>query len=144
MMRTAGFATVLAAAALAAMLAAAQGDEIRRTEFAKPLFGTWAPADGHCDGKAAISIAQSAYDTGKFGCKVLWIVETAGAFGPNYGIHAACERKSSEKDAADASADPLLEKARAENIIMRPQGDDRVLVGTTFEDLKPYRRCPAQ
>ena len=63
-------------------------------------------------------------------CRVGWIVETPGSRGPNYAVHAQCESNGQA-----ARADVV-------NMILRPEGGDRVSIGKSFTDLKPYLRCP--
>ncbi len=106
---------------------AAQGDEVRRTAFAAPLIGTWAPSADLCaNGDSAITIASNAYKGPDGKCRVAWIVETPGPLGPSYGVHAACAQRGKAPRATDA--------------IMRPEGE-RLLIGNSFESLKPYQRC---
>jgi hypothetical protein len=52
--------------------------------------------------------------------------------GSNYAVHALCTSASSPA------------KTQIVNIIVRPQGDDRVSMGRSFKDLENYLRCPAQ
>jgi len=51
---------------------------------------------------------------------------TAGPFGPSYGVRAACAGPGKTVKAVDS--------------IIRPEGD-RLLVGGSFETLRPYQRC---
>lgn len=117
-------------AALPALLLTSQlafGDEVRRTAFAAPLIGTWAPSADLCGRQhSAITIAKSAYAGPGGKCRVAWIVETPGPFGPSYGVHATCVGRD--------------KTARAIDSIFRPEGD-RLLVGGSFETLRPYQRC---
>jgi len=80
--------------------------------------------------KSSITIAADGYSTADGKCSVGWIVETAGSRGPNYAVHARCEG-----DAQNARADVV-------NMILRPEGGDRISIGKSFTDLKPYLRCP--
>jgi len=117
--------TLLASGLFAAVVF---GDEIRRTSFAAPFIGTWAPASEPCDAKSKsrLAISQTQYSNANGNCRVLWIVETAGAQGSNYSVHAACADASGQNKTAD--------------LIMRRDGD-RLLIGSAFSDLKPYRLC---
>jgi len=62
-------------------------------------------------------------------CAVEYVVETAGAKGPNYSAHMWCTDKS----------DPA--KKASMTFIVIPRGDS-MSVGTSFDDLKTYYRCP--
>jgi hypothetical protein len=125
----------LATVAVSAMLLqVAHGDEIRHLEFPEAVLGAWAPNAASCDAKdkSRVTIAKTAYSTANGNCTVRWIVETAGSLGPNYAVHALC----------DGASEPA--KTGVANVIIRPESGDRVSIGRSFEDLKPYRRCPVQ
>jgi hypothetical protein len=132
MMRTisAIFLAILAISALPSQRASA--DEIRHTTFPSVLVGRWAPSAELCAAKdkSNITIASDGYSTADGKCSVRWIVETPGSLGPNYAVHAQCEA-----DGQPARADVI-------NMILRPEGNDKVSIGTSFTDLKPYLRCP--
>jgi len=130
MIRT-SFAIFLAILAMVASQCAG-ADEVRHTTFPGVLVGTWAPSAELCaaKGKSNITIAADGYSTADGKCSVRWIVETAGSRGPNYAVHAQCEG-----DGQAARADVV-------NMILRPEGSDRVSIGKSFTDLKPYLRCP--
>jgi hypothetical protein len=124
------FMAISASSAL--LLQGANADEIRHPEFSEAVLGAWAPTGASCDAKdkAGVTIAKTGYSTADGHCTVRWIVETAGSLGPNYAVHAKC----------DGAAEPA--KTDVANVILRPEGSDRVSIGKSFEDLKPYRRCP--
>jgi hypothetical protein len=121
---------ILAIAALPSQRAGA--DEIRHATFPAELSGRWAPSAELCAAKdkSNITIASDGYSTADGKCSVRWIVETPGSLGPNYAVHAQCEA-----DGQPARADVI-------NMILRPEGNDKVSIGTSFTDLKPYLRCP--
>ena len=132
MMRTV-FAILSAIMAIAALpLQRAGADEIRHTTFPNVLVGRWAPSAELCAAKdkSNVTIAADGYSTANGKCSVRWIVETAGSLGPNYAVHAQCE------------ADGQAARADVVNMILRPEGGDRVSIGKSFTDLKPYLRCP--
>src|SRR5271154_6326563 len=110
----------------------AGADEVRHTTFPSVLVGTWAPNAELCAAKdkSSITIAADGYSTAEGKCNVRWIVETAGSLGPNYAVHAQCE------------ADEQPAKVDVVNMILRPEAGDRVSIGKSFTDLKPYLRCP--
>jgi hypothetical protein len=131
MMRT-SFAIFLAITAVSALPSRrAAADEIRHTTFPSVLVGRWAPSAELCraNDKSNIAIAVDGYNTADGKCSVRWIVETAGSLGPNYAVHAQCEG-----DTQPAKPDVV-------NMILRPEGGDKVSIGTSFTDLKPYLRC---
>jgi len=122
---------VIAALVWQAGARAACADEVRHTAFPNALVGTWALSAQFCAAKdkSNIVITSAGYRAAGEDCAVNWIVETAGAAGPNYSVRAACS------DPSNPSA------KRAENLIMRPQGADRLSVGASFESQQPYQRC---
>ena len=121
---------ILAIAALPSQRAGA--DEIRHATFPAELSGRWAPSAELCAAKdkSNITIASDGYSTADGKCSVRWIVETPGSLGPNYAVHAQCEG-----DAQPAKPDVV-------NMILRPEGGDKISIGKSFTDLKPYLRCP--
>ena len=127
---TASFLAILAISALPPQPAGA--DEVRHITFPTVLVGRWAPSAELCAAKdkSNVTIAADGYSTANGKCSVRWIVETAGSLGPNYAVHAQCE------------ADGQPAKADVVNMILRPEGGDKVSIGTSFTDLKPYLRCP--
>jgi hypothetical protein len=131
MMRT-SFAIFLAIMAISALPSQHAGaDEIRHTTFPSVLVGRWAPSAELCAAKdkSNITVAADGYNTADGKCSVRWIVETPGSLGPNYAVHAQCEG-----DTQPAKPDVV-------NMILRPEGSDKVSIGTSFTDLKPYLRC---
>src|SRR5580704_1841949 len=110
----------------------ADADEVRHTTFPSVLVGTWAPSAELCAAKdkSNIMVAADGYSTADGKCSVRWIVETPGSRGPNYAVHAQCEG-----DTQPAKADVV-------NMILRPEAGDKVSIGKSFTDLKPYLRCP--
>ena len=110
----------------------AHADEIRHATFPNAMLGTWAETAEQCDAKDKnnIVISPAKYRDGGGDCAVQLIVETAGAGGINYAVHSLCTSAS------------LPEKTQPKNIIVRPLGPDRAVMGQSFEDLKNYQRCP--
>ena len=110
----------------------AGADEVRHTTFTSVLVGRWAPSAELCAAKdkSNVTIAADGYSTADGKCSVRWIVGPAGWLGPNYAVHARCE------------GDGQAAKADVVNMILRPESADRVSIGTSFTDLKPYLRCP--
>jgi len=124
----------LTAAASFMAIASASGDEVHRSTFAASVVGTWALKAENCAAadKSNVAIAPDKF-TGIDGtCTVDTVIERAGAAGPYYAARGRC-------------ADPSqADKFRAANLIVRPLGDDKAMIGTTFDDGKTYQRCPAR
>jgi len=123
------FSAILVISALLPQRAGA--DEVRHTAFPSVLVGRWAPSAELCAAKdkSNVTIAADGYSTADGKCSGRWIVETPGSLGPNYAVHAQC----------DADGQPA--KADVVNMILRPEAGDKVSIGTSFTDLKPYLRC---
>lgn len=121
----------VAIAAVTVQLVAA--DEIRRAAITTSLVGTWAQSADLCaaNDKSNIVLAEAKFSGPDGSCNVETVVETAGVQGPNYSVRGRC-------------GEPSSGGATVVNLIVRPQGGDRLLIGTSFEDLKPYQRCPAK
>jgi hypothetical protein len=131
MIRFAGLISVVLV--LVADLAAA--DEIRHPTFPGGLVGSWAQSSDNCakGDKSNFNIAAFGYGGPDGNCAVIVVVETAGAKGPNYSVRGLC-----------AAGDRAQPAGHIVNLIMRPAGPDRMSIGTSFADLKPYQRCPAK
>jgi hypothetical protein len=128
MMRIAGLLS--AVSVLAADPAAA--DEVRRATFVGPMLGTWAQSADLCakDDKSNFSISASSYNGPDGSCNVEAVYETPSPKGANYAVRGRCT--ATPKD-----------QPHVVNVIMRLEGD-QLSIGTSFEDLKPYQRCPAK
>jgi hypothetical protein len=107
------------------------GDEVRHVTFSGSLQGAWVLDAAQCDAKDEpdIAISETKYTASGADCAVEWIVETAGALGSNYAVHASCVDRGQPA------------KANATNLIIRPVSGDRISVGKSFDDLKAYQRC---
>ena len=97
------------------LLSQAAADEIRRAIIPSAVQGTWAETAEQCatKDKSNVLIESANYGDGTGTCAVRWVVETPGARGVNYAVHALC---TSAKDPS---------KSQTVNIIIRPQGNDR-------------------
>lgn len=128
-MRTAAFVSAISAVALQAAIA----DEVHRSTFAGALIGTWAQNADLCarDDKSNFSIAASTYTGPDGSCAVETIVEMATPKGTNYSVRGRC------------AATPQ-DQPRLVSTLMRPDGADAMSIGSSFEDLKPYQRCPVK
>ena len=117
---------------LLASVVAAEEEEVRQTEFANELLGSWAPTNAICQAndKAKITISEIVYHGPDTTCGVLWIVESPAAHATNYNVHGLCvgASKSSEADISD--------------VLIQAKTKDKIMVGRSLADLKTYYRCP--
>lgn len=116
----------------ALLMTAAHADIVRLVSFPAALLGTWAEKVEQCatKDKSNVLIETANYGDGSGNCVVRWIVETAGSRGTNYAVHAFCTSASQP------------DKTQIVNIVIRPQGDGRAVMGRGFDNLKTYLRCP--
>jgi hypothetical protein len=129
MMRIAGLLSAVSVLAVDPAVA----DEIRHNTFAGALLGTWAQSADLCarNDKSNFAISASSYNGPDGSCNVEVIVETAGAKGTNYSVRGRC------------TATPQ-DQPHVVNVIMRQADDNQLAIGTSFEDLKAYQRCPTK
>jgi hypothetical protein len=118
---------------LAALLGSpATAGDVRHLTIPKAVWGTWALKPDQCAANDAslISIREGGGTGPEDNCAVQYVVETAGAAGPIFSAHMTC----TEKD------NPAKSSSRA--FIVIPRGDDAISIGSNFDDLKTYYRCP--
>jgi hypothetical protein len=117
--------------ASAAILQVARGDEVHHNSFAAALVGSWAQRAELCttDDKTNVTIAETSFTDLDGKCTVDTIVEKGVPSGTIYSARGRC---------ADAEG-----KLHVANLIVRAEAGDKLSMGTTFDDLKPYQRCPA-
>jgi hypothetical protein len=117
-----------------ALASSAGADEIRHLAFPGSLLGTWAETTEQCASQdpSNVVVESNKYGDAQGSCAVRWIVETAGSNGANYAAHSLCT----------SAAQPP--KTQTINIIIRPQGDGRAMMGRSFGSLKSYQRCPSR
>ena len=129
MMRIAALIPAISVVAVQAVMA----DEVHRNMFMGTLIGTWAQSADLCakDDKSNFSIAASNYTGPDGSCAVETIVEMATPKGTNYSVRGRC------------AATPQ-DQPRFVSTLMRSDGADAMSIGSSFEDLKPYQRCPAK
>jgi len=120
---------------LAMLSRTAFSDEIQHPTFPSTIIGTWGETAETCKAKdgSNVVIEPGTYGDETGTCEVRWIVITAGRGGTtNYAAHSLCT----------SAKDPT--KTETVDIIVRPQGPDRAVMGRSFNDLKTYQRCPAE
>jgi hypothetical protein len=110
----------------------AMAGDVRHLTIPKAVWGTWALKPDQCTGNDAslISIREGGGSGPEDNCAVEYVVETAGAAGPIFSAHMKC----TEKD------NPAKSSSRA--FIIIPRGDDGISIGSDFDNLKTYTRCP--
>jgi hypothetical protein len=126
----AGCATVISVVGLLGATSARAGD-VRHMTIPKDAWGTWALKPDLCatNDKSNIIIKEGGGSGPQENCAVEYVVETAGVGGPNYSAHMWCTDKT----------DPA--KKEDMTFVVIPRGDT-MRVGTNFDDLKTYNRCP--
>ena len=129
--RACGCAAILATGALLAAPSARAGD-VRHPTIPKDAWGTWALNTDFCatNDKSNIIIKEGGGSGPQENCAVEYVVETAGSGGPIYSAHMWCTDKTDPAKKADMT------------FLVIPRGDV-MRVGTNFDDLKTYNRCPA-
>ena len=117
-------------AAVLLLPAVAAADEIRHTSFGSFMTGTYAASADRCGAsdKSAVTIGVTTFTMAEDACDVRWIVETTGRSGVFFSAHGACSRKGGSEP-------------KVMDVIFQPAGDGRLLVGDSFDNLKPYVRC---
>ena len=110
---------LLALAGIAVGSRVVTADEIRRANLPAALIGTWAEKSEQCASKdkSNVVIEPVKYGDGSGSCAVRWVVQTPSTQGTNFAVLALCT------SAADQS------KIQIVDIIIRPQGSDRAVMG---------------
>jgi hypothetical protein len=124
------FTIILAVSILPIQMAS--GDEVHHNSFATALVGSWAQRAELCtaDDKTNVTIAETSFTDADGKCTVETIVEKGATSGTIYSARGRC---------TDAEG-----KFHAANLIVRTEANDKLSIGTTFDGLKPYQRCPAR
>jgi hypothetical protein len=94
------------------------------------LQGSWTPAAGNCEAadKPAVVLSAKSYASAETKCAVGWVSETPSPRGPVYSAYLRCS--------GSAAKEPT-----ASNLIIRPEGANKISIGPSFSDLKAYQRC---
>ena len=105
---------------------------MRHLTIPKAVWGTWALKPDQCTANDAslISIREGGGTGPEDNCAVEYVVETAGAAGPIYSAHMMCTEKDNPA------------KSGSKTFIVIPRGDDSISIGSDFDNLKTYSRCP--
>jgi hypothetical protein len=110
----------------------AMAGDVRHLTIPKAVWGTWALKPDQCTANDAslISIREGGGTGPEDNCAVEYVVETAGAAGPIYSAHMMCTEKDNPA------------KSGSKAFIVIPRGDDSISIGSDFDNLKTYSRCP--
>jgi hypothetical protein len=123
--------STLIALLLAVLWSPALAGEVRHLTIPKAVWGTWAPKPDQCSNDPSLISIREGGGTGpEHNFAVEYVVETAGAAGQIYSAHMMC----TEKDNTAKSSNKAF--------IIIPRGDDSMSVGSDFDNLKTYNRCP--
>lgn len=125
----------LAIAAATSMSHGALADVIRHEYVPKALLGSWAPSQDVCnkkDDKTVVVLSPKGYVGAGSNCTVAWVSETPGAKGAIFSAHLLCDKPGDKAQRTQS------------NLIMLPLGGDKVSLGSDFNNLKDYQRCPAE
>ena len=120
--------------ALMIMLAScvARADIKRHSAIPDAYLGTWTAADGACEdqAKAAVVLSAKGYVSSGANCTVDFVSETASPRGAIYAARLQCSDSASKAKAKSIR-----------NVIIRPDGADRISMGSSFGGLTSYQRC---
>jgi hypothetical protein len=125
-MRSIAFALILIATC------SARADIKRHSAIPDAYLGTWTAADRACEdqAKAAVVLSAKGYVTSGANCTVDFVSETASPRGAVFSARLQC---------SDPAAKAKAKSIR--NIIIRPDGADRISMGASFDGLASYQRC---
>jgi hypothetical protein len=106
--------------------------DVRHDSIPKSYWGTWAAdAEACTDEKSRLMLAAKSYISPEVTCTVDYVSEIAGSSGATYSARLQCSSR------AEPSGKPTVA-----NLIIRPDGTDRMSAGPSFTSLKVYQRCP--
>jgi len=105
---------------------------VRHNSIPEPYRGRWAADAATCKDpdKPAVVLSAKSYASPGTTCIVGWVSETAGPHGPIFSAHLQCATEKTKNKTVS-------------NVIIRPDGDDQISIGSDFASLKSYQRCPA-
>jgi hypothetical protein len=113
---------------------AARADVVRHSAIPDAYLGRWAADAAKCgeSDKAAVVLAAKAYASSSANCTVDFVSETAGVRGSIYSARLQCSNPASKGKTKSAA-----------NLIIRPDSTDRISIGSSFDSLTAYQRCPS-
>jgi len=111
---------------------AALADSVRHLSVPERLWGTWAPNAELCgDDKSKFVVSAKGYATSQATCTIQWVTETAGTAGPIYSALMRCTDPAKPNELTEV------------NRIIVSNDREELSAGPDFQQLKTYRRCPA-
>jgi hypothetical protein len=112
---------------------AAIADVKRHQSMPEALQGSWALAADDCGAadKPVVVLSAKTYAGAQAKCSVDWVSETPSPSGPVYSARLRCPGQAAK---APTSA----------NLIIRPEGANKISIGASFGALKAYQKCPAK
>jgi len=106
---------------------------VRHNSVPETYQGTWAPDPAACKAeKMIIVLSAKAYAGPAGSCVIDYVSETAEPGGSTFSARMQCSNPQGQ-----------AQKKTIANLIMRPDGADRISLGPGFDSLKAYQRCPA-
>lgn len=110
----------------------ATADVVRHGSIPEAYRGTWMAGAGTEPEKSVIVLSAKTYVSREASCRVDSVSQTAGARGSIYSAHSQC------LDPADG-----VGKKTASNLIIWPDGINRIAAGPDFTKLTIFHRCSA-
>jgi hypothetical protein len=104
----------------------------RIASLPESLWGVWAPNADACNDadKLAVVLSAKSYKSSQVSCDFIHLSKTPGPNGPIYSARARCIQ-------------PGQTNAAQSNLIVRPEGSDRISIGPDFKTLKINQKCAA-
>jgi hypothetical protein len=104
---------------------------VRHNSIPQPYLGRWAADAATCKDPdtPAVVLAAKTYVAPGTSCIVGWVSETAGPHGPIFAAHLQCATEKTKNKTVS-------------NVIIRPDSDNQISIGSDFASMKSYQRCP--
>jgi hypothetical protein len=104
----------------------------RIASLPQSLWGVWAPDAEACNDadKLAIVLSAKSYKSSQVSCDFIDLSKTPGRNGPVYSARARCIQPGQTNPATS-------------NLILRPEGSNRISIGPDFATLKINQKCAA-
>jgi hypothetical protein len=104
---------------------------VRHNSIPETYQGTWASDPAACkDEKAIIVLSAKAYAGPAGSCIIDYVSETAEPRGSTFSARMQCSNPQGQ-----------AQKKTIVNLIIRPDGAERISLGPGFDSLKAYQRC---
>lgn len=125
-------AAVVLPAAVSMMSEPAMAYVKRIASLPQSLWGVWAPNADACNDaeRQAVALSARSYKSAQLSCDFIHVSTTPGPNGPIYSARARCTQ-------------PGQTNAAQSNLIVRPEGSDRISIGPDFKTLKINQKCAA-